>query len=195
MNPRTQRGEGTDHAADETGVTLFGDVAERGRKRLVVFAVLRTAATVALVLVLYFLLPLGGGTNVEKIAKLALGALALTAIIIWQVRQIIRSNHPVGRAVEALAFSVPLYMVIFATAYFVMAHSNPAAFGAPLSRTDAMYFSSTVFTTVGFGDITAKSEAARLVVTVQMWLDLVFLGLVLRVVTQAIKSSQQRRAS
>ncbi len=58
-----------------------------------------------------------------------------------------------------------------------------------------MYFSSTVFTTVGFGDITAKSEAARLVVTVQMWLDLVFLGLVLRVVTQAIKYSQQRRSS
>ncbi len=181
--------------ADETGVTPIGDLTERGRKRLVVFAVLRTAATVALVLALYFLLPLGGGTNVEKIAKLTLGALVLTAIIIWQVRQIIRSNHPVGRAVEALAFSVPLYMLLFATTYFVMAHSNAAAFATPLSRTDAMYFSSTVFTTVGFGDIAAKSEAARLVVTVQMWLDLVFLGLVLRVVTQAVKYNQQRRAS
>ena len=58
-----------------------------------------------------------------------------------------------------------------------------------------MYFSSTVFTTVGFGDITAKSEAARLVVTVQMWLDLVLVGLVLRVVTQAMNYSQRRRAS
>ncbi len=182
-------------SANETPSSLFGDLAERGRRRLVVFAVLRTVATVALVLVLYFLLPLGGGTGVDRIIKLTLGALALTAIIIWQVRQIIRSSHPIGRAVEALAFSVPLYMLLFATTYFVMAHSNPAAFGAPLSRTDAMYFSSTVFTTVGFGDITAKSEAARLVVTVQMWLDLVFLGLVLRVVTQAVKHSQQLRAS
>lgn len=178
---------------DDTGVTLIDNVAERGRRRLVVFAVLRTVATVALVLALYFLLPLGGGTNVQRIIKLTLGALLLTAIITWQVRQIIRSQHPVGRAVEALAFSVPLYMLLFATTYFVMAHTNPAAFGAPVSRTDAMYFSSTVFSTVGFGDITAKSEAARLVVTVQMWLDLVFLGLVLRVVTQAIKYSQQRR--
>ena len=178
-----------------TGATPIGDLAERGRKRLFVFAVLRTAATVALVLALYFLLPLGGGTNVEKITKLILGALVLTAIIIWQVRQIIRSNHPVGRAVEALAFSVPLYMLLFATTYFVMAHTNATAFGAPVSRTDAMYFSSTVFTTVGFGDITPKSEAAHLVVTAQMWLDLVFLGLVLRVVTQAVTHSQQRRAS
>ena len=181
--------------ADGTEATQIVDLSERGRRRLVVFAALRTAATIALVLALYFLLPLGGGTNVEKIAKLTLGALALTAIIIWQVRQIIRSKHPVGRAVEALAFSVPLYMLFFATTYYVMAHTNPAAFGTPLSRTDAMYFSTTVFTTVGFGDITAKSEAAHLVVTAQMWLDLVFLGLVLRVVTQAVKYSQQHRSS
>ncbi len=182
-------------SADETGVVLIGDLTERGRRRLVVGAVLRTVATVALVLALYFLLPLGGGTDVERITKLTLGALVLMAIMIWQVRQIIRSNHPVGRAVEALAFSVPLYMLLFATTYFVMAHSNPAAFGVRLSRTEAMYFSTTVFTTVGFGDITAKSEVARLVVTTQMWLDLVFLGLVLRVVTQAINYSQRRRAS
>ena len=57
-----------------------------------------------------------------------------------------------------------------------------------------MYFSSTIFTTVGFGDITAKSEAARLVVTLQMWLDLVFLGLVVRLVVNAVKFNQQRRA-
>ncbi len=63
-----------------------------------------------------------------------------------------------------------------------------------MSRTDAMYFSSTVFTTVGFGDITAKTEAARLVVTLQMWLDLVFLGLVVRLVVNAVKFNQQRRA-
>ena len=180
---------------DDKGVALIDDVTERGRRRLTVFAALRTVVTVALVLALYFMLPLGEGTNVRRVIKLTLGALVLTAIIIWQVRQIIRSQHPVGRAVEALAFSVPLYMLLFATTYFVMAHSNPAAFGAPVSRTDAMYFSSTVFTTVGFGDITAKSEAARLVVTAQMWLDLGFLGLVLRVVTQAISYSQQHRTA
>ncbi len=182
-------------SADDRVVPQIGDLTKRGRRRLVVTAVLRTVATVALVLVLYFLLPLGGGTSVEKIIKITLGAMVLTAIIIWQVRQIIRSSHPVGRAVEALAFSIPLYMLLFATTYFVMAHSNPNAFGIALSRTDAMYFSSTVFTTVGFGDITAKSEAARLVVTVQMWLDLAFLGLVLRVVTQAITISRRRPSS
>ena len=129
------------------------------------------------------------------VAELALGVLVLVGIIVWQVRRIVGSDHPISRAVEALALSVPLYVLLFATTYFLMARANHATFGGPLSRTDAMYFSSTVFTTVGFGDITAKTEAARLVVTLQMWLDLVFLGLVVRLVVNAVKFNQQRRAA
>ena len=126
--------------------------------------------------------------------RVALGVLVLVAIIVWQIRRIVGSDHPISRAVEALALSVPLYALLFATTYYLMARANQASFGAPLSRIDAMYFSSTIFTTVGFGDITAKSEAARLVVTVQMWLDLLFLGLVVRLVVNVVKFSQQRRA-
>jgi hypothetical protein len=135
------------------------------------------------------------GADLATVIGLVLGALALFVIIVWQVRQIIRSEHPSTRAVEALAFTVPLYILLFATTYFLMAHAQPASFGAPLTRTDAMYFSSAVFTTVGFGDVAAKSQGARLIVTSQMWLDLVILGLVARVVVNAVKLGQQRHAS
>jgi hypothetical protein len=84
---------------------------------------------------------------------------------------------------------------LFATTYFLMAHAQSAAFGVHLSRTDAMYFSATVFTTVGFGDITAKSQAARLIVTFQMMLDLVIIGIVVRGVVSAIKAGRQRPAT
>jgi voltage-gated potassium channel len=171
------------------------DLALRGRKRLAIVAVVRTGLTIALVVAIYFLLPFDHGSNAGAVAELALGVLALVAIIVWQIRRIVGSDHPISRAVEALALSVPLYVLLFATTYFLMARANQTSFGGPLSRTDAMYFSSTIFTTVGFGDITAKSEAARLMVTLQMWLDLVFLGLVVRLVVNAVKFSQQRRAS
>ena len=42
----------------------------------------------------------------------------------------------------------------------------------PLTRADALYFAVTVFSTVGFGDITPESEAARVVLIVQMLGDL-----------------------
>ena len=48
---------------------------------------------------------------------------------------------------------------------------------------DALYFTVTVAATVGFGDITAAGTAARLVVTVHMLVNLIYVGTALRVLT------------
>jgi hypothetical protein len=45
-----------------------------------------------------------------------------------------------------------------------------------------------VFSTVGFGDITPETNGARIVVSIQMLLDLVVLGAVVRLVVNAAKS-------
>jgi hypothetical protein len=156
---------------------------------------LRTIATIIVVVAIYYLIPMDRAITATTVIGLVIGGLALFAIIAWQIREIMRSEHPGVRGVEALAFAIPVYVLLFATIYFLMAHTRAAAFGVHLSRTDAMYFSATVFTTVGFGDITAKGEAARVVVTFQMMLDLVILGLVARLVINAIKIGQQRRAA
>ncbi|MFJ5776245.1 potassium channel family protein [Streptomyces sp. NPDC093094] len=68
-----------------------------------------------------------------------------------------------------------------------------ASTNEPLSHSDALYFTVTVFSTVGFGDITAKTEAARLVVTAQMLADLVIPGLAVKVVVGAVRRGRQRR--
>jgi voltage-gated potassium channel len=69
------------------------------------------------------------------------------------------------RAIEALATSVPLFLLLFASTYVVMAAMSASNFGGRLTHTDGLYFTVTIFSTVGFSDITAKTEAARLVVT------------------------------
>jgi ion channel len=56
-----------------------------------------------------------------------------------------------------------------------------------------LYFSVTVFTTVGFGDIAAKSETARVALIVQMLADLALLGAGARVLLGAVRRGQQRR--
>ena len=96
---------------------------------------------------------------------------------------------------EALAFTIPVYVLTFATTYLTMERTAASNFTESLTRTDALYFSMTTFATVGYGDIAAKSEVARLVVTVQMSLDLVFLGLVVRLFLNAVKRSHQRPPS
>jgi voltage-gated potassium channel len=86
------------------------------------------------------------------------------------------------RATVAMATVIPLFLIVFAWIYLTLARSDPASFGEPLSRISALYFTVTVFSTVGFGDIVAKTDVARLVVTIQMIADLAVVALVIRLI-------------
>ena len=66
-------------------------------------------------------------------------------------------------------------------------------FSEPLSRIDAIYFCLTVFATVGFGDISAESEAARAVVSVQMVANLVFFAVGIRLLAAAVQWRRRSR--
>jgi voltage-gated potassium channel len=149
----------------------FDSLPQGQRRLLLAKATLSTLARVALVILIYFIVPMDRPMDAATIAELVLGALAVLGIIAVQIWRISRADYPTIRAVEALAFTVPLFVLLFATTYYLMDHANVASFGVHLTRVDAMYFSSTVFTTVGFGDIAAKSQAARVLATAQMWLD------------------------
>ncbi len=96
------------------------------------------------------------------------------------------------RAAETLGLVLPLFLVLFASTYFLMEWATAASFTQPLTRTDALYFTVTVFSTVGFGDITAKSETARVVLIVQMLADLALLGAGIRVLLGAVQRGRER---
>jgi hypothetical protein len=67
------------------------------------------------------------------------------------------------------------------------------SFNQPLNHTDALYFTVTVFATVGFGDITPTTDAARLVVTGQMIADLVIIGIAVKAITGAVQQRRQQQ--
>jgi hypothetical protein len=163
------------------------------RRRLIRFGVLRVLATTIVLVVLYYLLPIDHSKNVP--AVLAAGLVILVVFTSWQRRAVIRDRYPAVRAIEAMATSLPLFVLLFAWAYLTMARNNPANFNVhPLTRTDVLYFTVTVFSTVGFGDILAVSELARVVVMAQMLLDLLILGLVVRVFVGAVQLARQQPA-
>ena len=179
-----------------------GDAVPRLRERLltaprrrVLWALLRASLTSTVLVVLYFKLPFTGAISASTVALLAAGLAVFAAVIIWQVRAILRSRYPALRAIEALAAAIPLFLLVFAAAYVKLADAQPEAFSEPLSRTDALYFTITVFSTVGFGDITPVADAARVTTMVQMLGDLVVVGLVLRVMLGAVKEGRERRAA
>jgi hypothetical protein len=163
------------------------------RGSIVVRTSLRALLTATLLVVLYYVAPMGATLNTHSVLLLIVCLAAFTAILAWRIRGITRAEYPGLRAIETLAAAVPLYILGFATTYFLAEQTNSAYFSQPLTRTDALYFSVTVLSTVGFGDITAKTDAARLVVTAQMFFDLILLGFGARVFVGAVKLGRQRR--
>ena len=166
-------------------------LASAWRRGRVVLGLFRALATAVVLVALYYLLPLDHVKDVPL--TLAVGLVILLAVIAWQLRAIVRAEEPGVRAVVALAGTVPLFVLLFASVYFVMVQASPANFGIhQLTRTDALYFTVTVFSTVGFGDITPVSQGARLVVTAQMILDLLVLGLGIRAFVGAVQLGRQQ---
>lgn len=162
------------------------------RRLIVRTALVASGSTVAL-MTLYYLLPLDRPSPGVAVAVLAVGLAILVGLIAFQVRAIVDSPHPALRAAEALAISVPLYLLLFAASYTVMSGLSVDNFSEPLTRTDALYFTITVFATVGFGDIAAETEPARLLVTGQMIANLIVIGFGIRVIVGAVSRGHARR--
>jgi voltage-gated potassium channel len=164
------------------------------RRRLIARGLLRALASTTVLIALYFLAPIGHIERVPVGVSLAVALPVLLGVTIWQIRAITRAAHPGVRAIEALAITVPLFLLLFAATYFLLAQADPANFSThTLTRTDALYFAVTIFATVGFGDITATSQTARLLVSAQMILDLLVLGLGIRVFLGAVQRGRQHQ--
>jgi hypothetical protein len=147
--------------------------------------VLRAVVVTAALVVLYFLAPLDSASTTATVSLLAIGLLALSGLIAFHVRQILRSALPRLRAVEALVTSVALFLLLFASTYLVVSSISANSFSQQLNHTNALYFTVTVFSTVGFGDITAKTQTAQVLVTCQMVADLVIIGVAVKVLVGA----------
>ncbi|MEU1053448.1 potassium channel family protein [Streptomyces sp. NPDC005876] len=141
----------------------------------------------------YSLLPLDERLTAGTSLLLVCGLLAVLLVFCWEVRAIARSPHPRLRAIEGLAATVVLFLVLFASSYYVLDRSAPGSFSEPLDRTDALYFTLTTFTTVGFGDITARSRTGRVLTMAQMTGGLLLVGVAARVLASAVQAGLSRQ--
>ncbi|MFD3534078.1 potassium channel family protein [Streptomyces sp. NPDC058664] len=152
---------------------------------------MRSLLTLAVLLAAYYVLPLDSAFTAATVLALLGGGVVVAALLVWQVRTIMRSARPGLRALTALATALPLFLLLFAATYYLLAHSAPESFSESLSRTDALYFTMTVFSTVGFGDISPRSEPARLLVMGQMVANLLLIGVAARLLVGAVQEGRR----
>ena len=164
-------------------------------RREVTRTVIAVAIAWALLFGIYYVIPFTDLTSGESLIRLVLGIAAFAVVLAWQLRRVMDADLPVLRAIQALGGTIPLFLVTFAALYLSLSQASTTHFSEPLNHTGALYLAITVFSTVGFGDITPEGDLARIVMSIQMLLDLVVIGAVVRLLTTAAKAGRGDSAS
>jgi hypothetical protein len=138
-----------------------------------------------LLLVAYFTLPLDAFGPARPVFSWIMFGTAITALAglllrkMWQML-----TQTGGRPGVGLVFLIELSMVVFSATYFALDHE----FSGLHTRLDALYFTVVTMATVGYGDITPTSQTARLLVTVQIFYNFVFLATAAGTVSTRVRS-------
>lgn len=101
------------------------------------------------------------------------GVALLGYAITRQVRR--HRTHPDAQ-VQELVLLLVLVVVVFAAGYYLLDRVRPGEVAGLDTRLDALYFTLSLLTTVGFGDVHAAGQAARVLVSVQLVFDVVFVA-------------------
>jgi hypothetical protein len=163
----------------------------RPSRRDLVASVSRTCLGTGVLFAVFVVAPFDPPNDRRAALWLLASVLVLASVLTLQIVAVARSPYPRLRAVEAVAITFPLVIFLFAATYYGMSRADPHSFNEVITRTDAVYFTVTVFATVGFGDIVATSQAARITVTVQMVVDLLLIGGIARVLLGTVRSRQE----
>jgi voltage-gated potassium channel len=137
----------------------------------------------------YYLLPLFDASStrwlvLRAVASAIVLGLAL-ALVVRTVAHEVRADESELR-LDRLLLAAVAGVVVFALADFVIARIDPTQFAGLGTKTDALYFAVTTLATVGFGDVHAEGQFARLVVTVQMVFNLVVLASAARALVRGL---------
>ncbi len=162
--------------------------------------VIRTVLVMAVLVVAFSIIEAANG-NVDgaapRIANLLLVTLAPPAVVIGVVRSL-RAHS--GVTIEAVFGVLCFYLLVgmlFALVYGTIDRLAHGFFvnGAPATPSNCLYFSFTTLTTVGYGDLTAKSNLGHTLSVSEALLGQIYLVTVVSVLVSNLRRPERPRTS
>lgn len=155
---------------------------------------LRLLVGVLGMLVAFFAVPVNDAQSTGRLVFAVLLTLAGVAVLAWAiVHQLERQLRSRSEDIHSLLFLLALVAVVFALGFFVLEEHSPGQVRGLSTRTDALYFTISTLTTVGYGDVHAQGQIARFLVTLQLVFDAVFVGAIVSTVVRTIRVTRAPR--
>jgi hypothetical protein len=146
----------------------------------------RPILTLAGLLVVYYAFPISFDRNPGLVVlnvMLTIGGLIYVGwAMVAELGHVRRGET--GRSAPALAMLLVLLVMTFSLTFFLLELASPGQFEDLNTRTDALYFTLTTMATVGYGDIHAEGQVARVLVAAVIAFDVVVVASLVRARTR-----------
>ncbi|GEM34034.1 hypothetical protein NN3_50410 [Nocardia neocaledoniensis NBRC 108232] len=156
---------------------------------------LRNGAAAAFALLLYYSVPTGVVFELDAWPGRVIGVLGFVAGVaglgwlVWRrIDHLLNRPPTAGGRVDGVLLVVCIVCVVFSLFYYRLQELHPGQFEGLSTRTDALYYTLVTLGTVGFGDVHAVGQAARIVTMVQIVFDLIVLGTLISIVTSSVNT-------
>lgn len=163
-------------------------------RRLIRRAWLRHLLALVGMVVIFYTVPLGAlslsGRTGASVAMTLVGVGCLGWAITAQVRRQLMPGQDAD--LQSLVMLLEMVAVVFALGYYVLEQSAPGQVAGLSTRTDALYFTLSTISTIGYGDVHAAGQVARVLVIIQIVFDVVFVAAVATTVTGRFRSRVSR---
>jgi len=149
----------------------------------------RAAVTLVAAGCVYYLIPLRLVRATEEWVQAGAAVVALAVLVASFSRQLgryFRTDERTDVRLETLLNLLIVTVLAFSLGYLLLA-DHEGQFAGLDTRTDALYFTLSTLATVGFGDVHAVGQAARIAVSAQILFNLVFVGAAVAVLGSAIQ--------
>ncbi len=152
-----------------------------------------TAVLAAIITVIYYVLPVPSHIHADSWSWLfGVGLAVLGALILVSIGRLLRAHE--NTRVRALVLLLCVTVLFFSYVDVALAEI-PGQFVSLHTKTDGLYFSVSTLATVGFGDVHAAGQLARIAVTLQIVFNLVFLGAAIATISGMWRERARRRAT
>lgn len=153
----------------------------------------RLAAILIIVMVVYFTIPVSFEVQTSEVVQLVVSVLALALLAVAVLVEVRHQLQDADRRIDGLVIALMVAVLGFALGFYILTLRNPDQIAGLDTRVDSLYFTMSTLLTIGYGDVHAVGQAARILVLIQMLFNVVIIATAASTITTRVRTQAEKR--